>query len=56
MRMSKKRRDYNEVTRVCRVPSTGSCDVRDSGLYLAMLSVAQVTQCRTLVCYCMMNW
>ena len=45
VRVCEKRRDYFEVTSVCKISCTRCCDVRDSGVYLAMLS-----QCRTLVC------
>jgi len=45
VRMSDKRWDYLEVTLVCKISCACCCYVRDSGVYLAMLS-----QCRTLVC------
>lgn len=43
--MSDTRWDYFEVASVCKISCTCCCDVRDSGVCLAMLS-----QCRTLVC------
>jgi len=42
VKMREKRRDYFEVTLVCKISCTCGCDVRDSGVYLAMLSVVQV--------------
>ena len=50
VRISEKGRVCFEVTSVCTISCFCSYDVRDSGVYLAMLSVVQVAQCRPLVC------